>query len=258
MSCSSYSETQEKLQGITRVIQALAEETVRSRNGTASPGERDICGKGLCCSQPHWPCQEGHSPSAPWDCSFDVSNATIQNESSTHDWGATLYPPKGFFTLCQGWGFWTRLHSQPGCRCRIRVRTGREAEWEHCTGVGLQRICRRKGKAAKSLCNNWWRVWAENTVQLKWHQMSVSSMEVLKRMWFSPLLSWSCLPSSQLQFSLSPESMCRRCSCFSPYLLIGKGRRSQGTLCHPRWGEWVEISAGTLGQLCTPLHGAHV
>ena len=109
-SCSSYSETQERLQDITRASQASAGETVRSRNGTASPADRAICGKGVRCSQPHWTCREGHNPSALLDCSFDTKKPRPGTSHLNVTEGPHSALPKSFSSCAQGWGFWTRLN----------------------------------------------------------------------------------------------------------------------------------------------------
>lgn len=108
--CSGYSETHERLQGVTRASQTPAQETLRSRNDTASSADRGICGKDLHCSQKPVTCQAGLKPSTLLGCSFDAEKPQSRKKSSKCGWGATACPPQDFFTLNEGWGFHRRLN----------------------------------------------------------------------------------------------------------------------------------------------------
>lgn len=166
VSCSGYSETQERLQGITSASQTPAEETVRSRKDTASPADRGVCGKGLHCSLSSptpWTHQEGHNPSTLLDCSFDAEKPQPGTSHLNVTEGPQSALPKSFSPCARAGGFRQGSIRNQGVGLGLGLGLGEKQEWEPLTGVGLQRSYQRKGEAAKILCNNWWRVQAQDT-----------------------------------------------------------------------------------------------
>lgn len=104
-SCSGYSETHERLQGVTRASQTPAQETLRSRNDTASSADRGICGKDLHCSQKPMTCQAGLKPRALLDCSFDAENPQSRKIHLNVAEGPQSALPKTFSPRMRAEGF---------------------------------------------------------------------------------------------------------------------------------------------------------